>query len=162
MEILNDSVKSFEKLYLQLQDGFPVIVPTDTNYNLCSLPNNDLCIDKIFEYKKRSKDKPLSLFIDKPEDWKLYGDNQNTEIVDKLVEIFWPGPLNIILKNKTSYNYMLNNSDSIAIGCVQNKTNYKTSSTIIKVTDNKIELLREGDIKFEEIKERLGTGIIYE
>ncbi|HCD5217198.1 TPA: L-threonylcarbamoyladenylate synthase, partial [Staphylococcus aureus] len=29
MEILNDSVKSFEKLYLQLQDGFPVIVPTD-------------------------------------------------------------------------------------------------------------------------------------
>lgn len=112
---------------------------------------------------------------------------------------------------------MLNNSDSIAIGCVQNKTmrrfisyinspiaitsanisgtaddiliteneaikhmgenvrymlrsqnktnyktNYKTSSTIIKVTDNKIELLREGDIKFEEIKERLGTGIIYE
>ncbi len=55
MEILNDSVKSFEKLYLQLQDGFPVIVPTDTNYNLCSLPNNDLCIDKIFEYKKRSE-----------------------------------------------------------------------------------------------------------
>ena len=50
--------------------------------------------------KSLSKDKPLSLFIDKPEDWKLYGDNQNTEIVDKLVEIFWPGPLNIILKIK--------------------------------------------------------------
>lgn len=33
---------------------------------------------------------------------------------------------------------------------------------IIKVIDNKIELLREGDIKFEEIKERLGIGIIYE
>ncbi|HCQ3553798.1 TPA: L-threonylcarbamoyladenylate synthase, partial [Staphylococcus aureus] len=190
MEILNDSVKSFEKLYLQLQDGFPVIVPTDTNYNLCSLPNNDLCIDKIFEYKKRSKDKPLSLFIDKPEDWKLYGDNQNTEIVDKLVEIFWPGPLNIILKNKTMRRFISYINSPIAITSAnisgtaddiliteneaikhmgenvrymlrsQNKTNYKTSSTIIKVTDNKIELLREGDIKFEEIKERLGTGII--
>ncbi len=33
MEILNDSVKSFEKLYLHLQDGFTVIVPTDTIYN---------------------------------------------------------------------------------------------------------------------------------
>lgn len=55
MEILNDSVKSFEKLYLQLQDGFPVIVPTDTNYNLCSLPNNDLCIDKIYEKKSDRK-----------------------------------------------------------------------------------------------------------
>lgn len=192
MEILNDSVKSFEKLYLQLQDGFPVIVPTDTNYNLCSLPNNDLCIDKIFEYKKRSKDKPLSLFIDRPEDWKLYGDNQNTEIVDKLVEIFWPGPLNIILKNKTMRRFISYINSPIAITSAnisgtaddiliteneaikhmgenvrymlrsQNKTNYKTSSTIIKVTDNKIELLREGDIKFEEIKERLGTGIIYE
>ncbi len=52
----------------------------------------------------------------------MYGDNQNTEIVDKLVEIFWPGPLNIILKNKTSYNYMLIIQIVIAIGCVQNKT----------------------------------------
>ena len=85
MEILNDSVKSFEKLYLQLQDGFQWLFLLILII-IYSLPNNDLCIDKIFEYKKRSKDKPLSLFIDKPEDWKLYGDNQNTEIVDKLVE----------------------------------------------------------------------------
>ncbi|HDF7400183.1 TPA: L-threonylcarbamoyladenylate synthase [Staphylococcus aureus] len=213
MEILNESVESFEKLYLQLQNSYPIIVPTDTNYNLCSLPNNKICIDRIFKYKKRSKDKPLSLFIDEPEDWKLYGENKNVELVDKLVNIFWPGPLNIILKNKTNYNYMLNNSDSIAIGCVQNKTmrniisyiqspiaitsanisgtaddiliteneaikhmgnnvnymlrsknksKYKSSSTIIKVTGNKIELLREGDIKFEEIKAKLGSGIQYE
>lgn len=40
------------------------------------------------------------------------------EIVDKLVEIFWFGLLNIILKNKISYNYMFNNLDSIVIGCV--------------------------------------------
>ncbi len=76
MEILNESVESFEKLYLQLQNSYPIIVPTDTNYNLCSLSNNKICIDKIFKYKKRSKDKPLSLFIDEPEDWKLYGENK--------------------------------------------------------------------------------------
>ncbi len=63
MEILNDSVKVLKNFILQLQDGFPVIVPTDTNYNLCSLPNNDLCIDKIFEYKKRSKDKPYYHYL---------------------------------------------------------------------------------------------------
>ncbi|HCD9103759.1 TPA: Sua5/YciO/YrdC/YwlC family protein, partial [Staphylococcus aureus] len=34
MEILNESVESFEKLYLQLQNSYPIIVPTDTNYNL--------------------------------------------------------------------------------------------------------------------------------
>ncbi|HAZ5944828.1 TPA: Sua5/YciO/YrdC/YwlC family protein, partial [Staphylococcus aureus] len=43
-----------------------------------------------------------------------------------------------------------------------NKSKYKSSSTIIKVTGNKIELLREGDIKFEEIKAKLGSGIQYE
>ena len=64
------------------------------------MPNNKICIDRIFKYKKRSKDKPLSLFIDEPEDWKLYGENKNVELVDKLVNIFWPGPLNIILKIK--------------------------------------------------------------
>lgn len=34
MEILNDSVKSFEKLYLQLQDGFPVIVPREDLFHI--------------------------------------------------------------------------------------------------------------------------------
>lgn len=52
-----------------------MIVFIDINYNLCSLFNNDFCIDKIFEYKKWLKDKLLLLFIDKLEDWKLYGDN---------------------------------------------------------------------------------------
>ena len=77
-----------------------MIVPTDTNYNLCSLPNNDLCIDKIFEYKSDRKISHYHYLLISQRDWKLYGDNQNTEIVDKLVEIFWPGPLNIILKIK--------------------------------------------------------------
>ncbi|HAZ5192990.1 TPA: Sua5/YciO/YrdC/YwlC family protein, partial [Staphylococcus aureus] len=27
MEILNESVESFEKLYLQLQNSYPIIVP---------------------------------------------------------------------------------------------------------------------------------------
>lgn len=55
MEILNESVESFEKLYLQLQNSYPIIVPTDTNYNLCSLPNNKICIDRIFKYKSVQK-----------------------------------------------------------------------------------------------------------
>ncbi len=37
MEILNDSVKSFEKLYLQLQDRFKNNPPTDTDH-LCAFP----------------------------------------------------------------------------------------------------------------------------
>ena len=42
-------------------------------------------------------------------------------------------------------NYMLRS---------KNKSKYKSSSTIIKVTGNKIELLREGDIKFERNKKQ--------
>lgn len=34
MEILNESVESFEKLYLQLQNSYPIIVPVNGGYKM--------------------------------------------------------------------------------------------------------------------------------
>ncbi|MGT0244314.1 Sua5/YciO/YrdC/YwlC family protein [Staphylococcus aureus] len=107
MEILNDS-EGLEKLYLQLQDGFPVIVPTDTNYNLCSLLTTIFVSIKYLNIKSDRKISHYHYLLISQRIGNCMEIIKNTEIVDKLVEIFWPGPLNIILKNKTSYNYMLN------------------------------------------------------
>lgn len=213
MKVLNESKINFDILFNELKNNNPIIIPTDTNFNLCTLPNNKICIDKIFEYKNRSKDKPLSLFIAEPNNWKLYGTVFELEVMEKLVDHFWPGPLNIIIQNTTNYYYMLNDSKTISLGCVANKTmrnfikyigspvaitsanisgtannllitesiaidhmknnvnyllknkyksKYKSSSTIIHYIDNKIKLLREGDIKFEEIKSVVGDCVEYE
>ena len=38
-----------------------------------------------------------------------------------LIKKFWPGALNIIIENKTDYDYALNGSNTISLGCVSNK-----------------------------------------
>ena len=69
MKILELNQENLEILKSKLNAGYPIIVPTDTNYNLCCLPDNRMAINRIFEYKIRPKNKPLSIFMSNPNDW---------------------------------------------------------------------------------------------
>ncbi len=122
MEFLTPTLHNFNLLKKVLFNGEPIILPTDTNYNLCCLPDSTDAIDKIFAFKKRPKNKPLSLFFSDPNDWKMFGSTPQKVLMDQLTTEFWPGPLNIIIDNQTNFSYMLNNSSTIALGCLQNKT----------------------------------------
>ena len=124
MEIINKiSEDTFSKVLDYMKKGNPIIIPTDKNYNLACFPKSKEAIDKIFKYKQRPKDKPLSLFFANPSDWNKYGVCKNPQLMECLISSFWPGPLNIILEKKSSeYDYMLNNVDSIALGCISNPT----------------------------------------
>ncbi len=123
MNLLYESLESFKALKIDLYEGLPIIIPTDTNYNLACLPHHRTAVDNIFSFKNRKKDKPLSLFFANPEDWTKYGEAFDGELVERIVSNFWPGPLNIVLKKKTlEWDYMLNGADTIALGCVSNKT----------------------------------------
>lgn len=55
MKILELNQENLEILKSKLNAGYPIIVPTDTNYNLCCLPDNRMAINRIFEYKIRPK-----------------------------------------------------------------------------------------------------------
>lgn len=122
MKILTENENSFEILKAELESGYPIIVPTDTNYNLCCLPDNYEAIDRVFEFKIRPKNKPLSIFFDKPLDWRKYGKTPHTNLMNLLTLKFWPGALNIIVDNNSEFNYAINDSDTIALGCVSNPT----------------------------------------
>ena len=52
----------------------------------------------------------------------MFGSTPQKVLMDQLTTEFWPGPLNIIIDNQTNFSYMLNNSSTIALGCLQNKT----------------------------------------
>lgn len=118
-----EQTSELDKVIRCMENGNPIILPTDTNYNLACLPESFEAIDKIFYYKKRPKNKPLSLFFFNPEDWNKYGICENNEIMQLLIEKFWPGPLNIIINKKNNkYDYMLNGMNSIALGCISNPT----------------------------------------
>ncbi|WP_285023803.1 L-threonylcarbamoyladenylate synthase [Lactococcus garvieae] len=122
MKILSSDLRSCGILKNSLANHKPVIIPTDTNYNLACFPQDVQGIDAIFSYKERPKNKPLSLFFHNPKDWRKYGEVSDERLMTCLIENFWPGALNIVVKNKTNYSYMLNGSDSIALGCISNPT----------------------------------------
>lgn len=121
MQVITDNNANYKDIIVHMKKGNPIIVPTDTNYNLACFPDSIEAINKIFLYKKRKKDKPLSLFFLNPNDWEKYGYADNKDLMHLLVKKFWPGPLNIVLKKKNSgYDYMLNSSDTISLGCISN------------------------------------------
>ncbi|XKM13520.1 L-threonylcarbamoyladenylate synthase [Orbaceae bacterium ac157xtp] len=120
MKVMDCTNHSLNMVFKELKAERPIIIPTDTNYNLACLPDSKKSIDLIFEYKERDKNKPLSLFFLNPNDWEKYGYTKNTNLIKLVVKEFWPGALNIIVENKTNYDYMLNGSDTIALGCIKN------------------------------------------
>lgn len=123
MQVITDSNTNWNKVIDHMKDGNPIIVPSDTNYILACFPDSIEAIDKIFLYKNRKKDKPLSLFFLDPNDWDKYGEAENKHLLKLITEKFWPGPLNIIIKKKVfDYDYMLNNSETIALGCISNSS----------------------------------------
>ncbi len=81
-----------------LKEGNLVSFPTETVYGLGGDATNNLAIAKIFETKNRPEFNPLIIHFssfDQIED--------NCEINDdikKLSDLFWPGPMTIILKKK--------------------------------------------------------------
>jgi L-threonylcarbamoyladenylate synthase len=123
MEIITDINSNINRIIKHMNTGNPIIIPTDTNYNFACFPSSIEAIDKISKYKERPKNKPLSLFFLNPNDWGKYGICKEAHIMNRLIEAFWPGPLNIIINKKNTYfNYMINNIDSIALGCISNPT----------------------------------------
>ena len=84
-----------------LQAGEVIAFPTDTVYGLGANAYNDYAIDKIYRIKRRSRDKPLILFIKNKAELPQYV-AELTEATLSLVEKYWPGPLTLIFKAKPS------------------------------------------------------------
>ncbi len=84
-----------------LKGGGVIAFPTDTFYGLGADPCNQISVDKIYEIKGRDSKKPLLLLIDSLAKLdKLVQDPSDAS--KKLIETFWPGPLTMLFKPKSS------------------------------------------------------------
>lgn len=82
-----------------LKAGGLVAVPTETVYGLAANGFDGQAVDKIYEVKGRPENKPLSLMVSgKQAIEKLCLDVPKAAYT--LADIFWPGPLTIVLKAK--------------------------------------------------------------
>jgi L-threonylcarbamoyladenylate synthase len=82
-----------------LRRGDPVALPTETVYGLAADALNPIAVAKIFEAKQRPRFDPLIVHLP-DRSWleriaQIGGEDE--ELIMKLIERFWPGPLTFVL-----------------------------------------------------------------
>lgn len=109
-----------ENTVAALRRGDVVLVPTDTNYALAADPWNERACKKIFDLKKRDRNKPLTLFVAEPEDVWRYTDLTKLGqriLLEKLVASM-PGAINLVVpKSANAPAHPFIKPDSVSIVC---------------------------------------------
>lgn len=82
-----------------LRDHKVGAIPTETFYALACDPFSEIALERLFKLKKRSPDKPILLLLGKMEDLSLVV-AEVSDLAKRLMEIFWPGPLTIVMPAK--------------------------------------------------------------
>lgn len=102
----------------QLQQGEIVAIPTETVYGLAANAENEQAIRKIYAMKKRPLNHPLIMHV--LDSWDL--SQWVSDIPDyakQLMELFWPGPLTLVLPcKKGQVNQLVTGGqDTVALRC---------------------------------------------
>ena len=102
-----------------IKDGGLVAVPTETVYGLAANGLDEAAVKRVFKAKGRPESKPLSLMV------------SGSEMIDKLCvevpkaayflsDVFWPGPLTIVLKAKNGIPDIVRaGGETIGLRCPQ-------------------------------------------
>ncbi len=85
-----------EKAIKVLKKGGVIIYPTETFYAVGCVIYNRSGIKRIFDLKKRDFKKVLPIIIGDLSQLKYFTDTNNFTFL-KLIDIFWPGPLSILV-----------------------------------------------------------------
>ena len=86
-----------DKIEKTLAAGGAVVLPTETVYGLFAQALNEEAVERVYELKRRPRDKALNLNVASLEEIYAFSKNQPTYL-DQLYQAFLPGPLTIILQ----------------------------------------------------------------
>lgn len=107
-----------------IREGRLVAFPTDTVYGLGADASNEEAVERVFEVKGRSKDKPLSILVSSFAEVESLVEEALPQAL-MLAGCFWPGALTLVFKASRRVPALLT-SDSNKVG--------------IRIPDNKIAL----------------------
>lgn len=105
--------KKLNRAVAVLKRGGVIICPTDTVYGFLADATNKKAVAKIYKIKKRSKSKPLPIFI---KDLKMA--KELAEIgkeQEKFIRKYWPGKYTFVLKRNPGARLYGIDKDTIAI-----------------------------------------------
>lgn len=109
-----DDPQSLERAAKIIQDGGLIAFPTDTVYGIGVSAFNEAAIEKIYQVKGRSYQKAIPILLDSAHRLKNVLLTE-TEITNKLVNRFWPGPLTLIVPIHPDLPHNLSSGNNIGV-----------------------------------------------
>ncbi len=112
-----------------IRDGELVCFPTETVYGLGANAFDEKAVAKIFNVKNRPANNPLIVHINTIE---MLADivTEVPEDVKKLTELFWPGPLTVVLPRKNTVPDIVSAGlNTVAVRCPQHPVALKLIET---------------------------------
>ena len=86
-----------DKIEKTLAAGEAVVLPTETVYGLFAQALNQKAVERVYELKRRPRDKALNFNVASLEEIYTFSKNQPSYL-EQLYQTFLPGPLTIILQ----------------------------------------------------------------
>ncbi|MDN5011066.1 L-threonylcarbamoyladenylate synthase [Streptococcus sp. SN3] len=86
-----------DKIEKILTAGGAVVLPTETVYGLFAQALNEEAVERVYELKRRPRDKALNLNVASLEEIYAFSKNQPSYL-EQIYQTFLPGPLTIILQ----------------------------------------------------------------
>ena len=103
IQLVVDEIVDNSENYAQavdfLNNSEVVAFPTETVYGLGAVATDERAVKKIFKAKGRPSDNPLIVHVGTMEEVALYI-NDIPEIAKKCMDVFWPGPLTLVMNVK--------------------------------------------------------------
>jgi len=134
MLILKPNKQSIRKAVEFLKEGKVIVYPTETCYALgCDVTNEKAC-KRILEIKKRSKKKKSPIIIANLKMTKEYAYFNKDAL--KLVKVFWPGPLTLLLKKKRKLSRFVGRGIRVSSNPIARELSKKLKKPIVATSAN--------------------------
>lgn len=113
MQILKVSEEAITKAVSALKRGEVVIVPTDTVYGFLADAKNEAAVEAVYNAKRRSRSKPLPLFIKNLGMAKVVASISKDQ--EEIIKKYWPGPYTFILRKTQRLKLFGLDKDTVAL-----------------------------------------------
>lgn len=93
--------KNIQRAIEILRHGGIVIFPTDTAFGIGCRIDNEEAVKRLFHIRKRPEENATPVLVDTVTMAQKYLKPIPQEVIDQLIEPYWPGALTIILESRT-------------------------------------------------------------
>jgi L-threonylcarbamoyladenylate synthase len=111
---LDNLERAIQEAARHLQAGGVVAFPTDTLYGLGAVARDELAVRRLYRIKGRELDKSLPILVASEADVDELAP-EVPESAQRLMEVFWPGALTIVLRRRPSFHSPAVVGDTVAV-----------------------------------------------